>query len=153
MRIKGNAYLDAGTRLILKKMDPRILFYALGIWFIFLMAAILNGAFRENFVEPRVGEYVGHVISTLILISVVLVVTFLFLSNVTIAYSTTDLVLIGAFWVIVTVLFEFLFFHYGRGESWDTLLADYNILKGRLWSLVLVTVFIAPLLFGLLLRE
>ncbi|MDI6884991.1 MAG: hypothetical protein QMD22_01305 [archaeon] len=82
-----------------------------------------------------------------------IMIIFLFLSNVNIAYTTTDLLLIGTFWVILTVLFEFIFFHYGRGESWDTLLANYNILKGRLWIFVLVTVFIAPLLVGLLLRK
>ena len=92
-------------------MEPIIILYALGIWFIFVFVAILNGAFRDCFVEPKVGEYLGRVISTIILICVVLVVTFLFISNLNIEYTTTDLVLIGALWVILTLSFEFIIFH------------------------------------------
>ena len=50
----------------------RIFLYALGIWFIFVVAAILNAAFRNSFITPKLGEYAAHVISTVILIYVVL---------------------------------------------------------------------------------
>ena len=39
-----------------------ILLYALGIWFIFLVASILNAAFRESFMTPKVGEHAGHIV-------------------------------------------------------------------------------------------
>jgi len=32
--------------------------------------------------------------------------------------------------------------------SWATLFADYNLLRGRIWILVLVATFIAPWLAG-----
>jgi len=56
-----------------------------------------------------------------------------------------DLLLIGALWLTLTVAFEFGFGHYVMGHSWRYLLADYNILKGRLWSLVLLVTFVSPL--------
>ena len=127
-------------------METKIFLYALGIWFILVVAAILNGAFRESFITSKVGEQVGHVISTVIFICVILVVTYLFLSNLKINYTKTDLLLIGALWLILTILFEFVFGHYVMGHSWNRLFADYNILKGRVWSFVLLTTFIAPLL-------
>jgi len=130
-----------------------IFLYALGIWLIFVVAGILNGVFREAFVTPRVGEHAGHVISTIILICVILAVTYLFISNLKIDYTRTDLILIGAFWLILTILFEFGFGHYVMGHPWSRLFADYNILKGRVWSLVLVTTFIAPLLIGYILKR
>ncbi len=34
------------------------------------------------------------------------------------------------------------------GRSWDTLLYDYNILKGGLWVSVPVTTLVAPHLIG-----
>jgi hypothetical protein len=117
------------------------------------VAGILNGVFRESFITPKVGEHAGHVISTIILICVILVVTYLFINNLTINYTMTDLLLIGAFWLILTVLFEFGFGHYVVGHSWSRLFADYNILKGRVWSLVLLATFIAPFLFGFILRK
>jgi len=127
--------------------------YALGIWFIFVVAGILNGVFRESFITPKVGEHTGHILSTIILICVILAVTYLFISSLEINYSKTSLLLIGAFWTILTILFEFGFGHYVMGHSWSKLFADYNILKGRVWSLVLLTTFIAPLLIGYILKR
>ena len=54
---------------------------------------------------------------------------------------------IGLFWMALTVAFEFLFFHYVGGHSWEALLANYDMAKGRLWPLILVWVAIAPYLF------
>jgi len=134
-------------------MGTPIFIYALGIWFIFVVAGILNGVFRASFITPKVGEHAGHVISTIILICVILAVAYLFISNLKIHYTGTDLLLIGAFWLMLTFLFEFGFGHYVIGHSWSKLFADYNILKGRVWSLVLLTTFIAPLLIGFILRR
>lgn len=129
-------------------MNTRLFLYALGVWFILLILAILNGALREAFIRPRVGEQTAHIIGTITVICLFLIVIFLFISNLKIEYSKIDLLLVGAFWVILTVLFEFVFGHYVMGHPWSRLLADYNIFKGRLWSLVLLTIFISPIIFG-----
>jgi hypothetical protein len=50
--------------------------------------------------------------------------------------------------VVLTVLFEFGFGHFVMGNSWDTLLADYNVLEGRIWVMVLITETVAPYLMG-----
>ena len=134
-------------------MKIKIFLFALGIWFIFIIAAILNGVLRNSFIAPKVGEHAGHVISTIILICVILVGTYLFISNLNINYTKTDLLLVGAFWFILTILFEFIFGHYVIGHSWSKLFADYNILKGRVWSFVLLITFIAPYLMGFVLKK
>ena len=46
----------------------------------------------------------------------------------------------------ITVAFEFLFGRYVDGKSWEYLLADYNIFKGKLWILVIITSLTAPYL-------
>ncbi|MBW1972603.1 MAG: hypothetical protein JRI44_07180 [Deltaproteobacteria bacterium] len=134
-------------------MGTRIFLYSLGVWFIFVVIAILNGVFRESFITPKIGEKIGHVISTIIFICFILIGTYLFISNLKINYTKMDLLLIGAFWLILTILFEFIFGHYVMGHPWDKLLADYNILKGRIWSFVLLTIFIAPLLVDTILDK
>ena len=125
-----------------------IFLYAVGIWFIFLVAAILNGAFRNSKLVPIIGQYAGHVVSTIILVSVILLITFVFLKIINIEYTNTDLLLIGTFWVVLTMIFEFVFGHYVMKTPWQVLITDYNIFKGRVWLLVLVAEFIAPILFG-----
>ena len=42
--------------------------------------------------------------------------------------------------------FELLAGHYLFGNSWGRLLEDYNLLRGRIWVLVLVTTAVAPVL-------
>jgi hypothetical protein len=47
----------------------------------------------------------------------------------------------------LTVAFEFLFFHYIGGRSWETLLEGYDMANGQLWPLILLWVAVAPTLF------
>lgn len=55
-------------------------------------------------------------------------------------------VAVGTAWALATVAFEFVFGHYVNGDSWDSLLAAYNVAVGRLWSLDVVAIAAAPLL-------
>ena len=52
--------------------------------------------------------------------------------------------LIGSVWLALTLAFEFLAGHYLFGSSWERLLADYNLLRGRVWVLVLAATLFAP---------
>jgi hypothetical protein len=140
------------TRKIIK-MNTGIFLYAFSVWVIFGALIIANGVIRNKFYAPKIGEYLGHIISTIIAICFIAIGTYLFLRFITIDYGSIDLLLIGGFWVILTILFEFVFGHYVLGNPWQKLLADYNILKGRLWSLFLLAELISPLLIGLLLKR
>ncbi len=51
---------------------------------------------------------------------------------------------IGLLWILLTVAFEFFFGHYAVGQSWRELLADYNVLRGRVWVLMLLVALVAP---------
>ena len=134
-------------------MEAKLFLYAFGIWVVFMFTAMLNGYFRNSFLEPKAGVQIGHVISTIILVCFILLITFLFLYYIRIPYTNVGLLAVGAFWLSLTVLFEFVFGHYVMGNPWGTLLADYNLLKGRIWSLVPLTAFIAPWLLGSILQK
>ena len=126
----------------------RLLVYALGIWICLSFCGVFNGIAREAFITPNVGDYAAHVISTATLICALLIVTYLFLKYVNIPYENKDLIAIGIIWIIMTISFEFLFGHFVVGHTWEKLFADYNILNGRVWSLVLVTTLFGPLAIG-----
>ena len=49
----------------------------------------------------------------------------------------------------MTMLFEFGFGHYVAKTPWKKLFHDYNLLKGRVWSLFLLTDLVSPLLVKL----
>jgi hypothetical protein len=65
----------------------------------------------------------------------------------------TNALLVGCFWVGLTILFEFVFGHYVLKTSWEVLLADYRIWQGRLWSLVLISEAISPVIMGWLINH
>lgn len=129
-------------------MHPRLYLYAVGVWLVLTVLAILNGILRNAAYARAVGEHAAHVISSVILIGVFLLITYVFLASVKVDYGNLDLLLVGAIWLALTVAFEFLFGHYVAGHPWPRLLADYNILKGRVWALVLLAVFLGPLIMG-----
>ena len=115
------------------------------VWCAFLVLAILNAGVREALLTPRLGELAGHVISTLALCAGILVLTLLTIGWI--APPTARAAMhIGGGWVLLTIAFEFLAGHYVFGNPWSRLFADYNLLRGRVWPLVLVTSALAPLL-------
>jgi hypothetical protein len=116
---------------------------ALAVWLILVVLAILNGSIRNLVVTPRVGEHAGHLISTVTLSAAILVVAWLAIGWI----GPTDrqaAIAVGLFWLALTVLFEFGAGHYVFGNSWARLLADYNVLAGRVWVVVLLVTVLAP---------
>ena len=119
----------------------------------FLLIAFGVGAVREGVMRPRIGELKAHVLGTLIAVSLMMLVINAFIRWVHGSCSMTDLILIGVLWLITTVAFEFGFFHFVMGRSWETLLTDYNVRRGRIWVLVLATVLLGPVILGTLMKR
>ena len=124
---------------------------AVAVWFVFGLSAFGVGAVREVFLRPRVGETTAHAIGTLSTVALVALVISAYIRRVHESCSRADLLRIGLLWLVLTVAFEFGFFHYIMGKPWDVLLADYNLLRGRLWVLMLATVLLGPILVGTIL--
>jgi hypothetical protein len=115
---------------------------ALIVWFLLLLVAVLNGAFREGALVPRFGPNVGHVLSSISLAVAILIVAYL--SMPWIGPTTPSRALaVGFGWLGLTVLFEFGFGR-ARGRAWAELLRDYDVARGRIWVLVLLATLLAP---------
>lgn len=128
-------------------------FRAFLAWLAILVLAIVNGALRQALLIPRLGERAGHVASTLLFSVLVLGAAWILVPWIR-PGSARDAWLIGAFWVVLTLGFEFLAGHYLFGNTWEKLLADYDVAAGRIWVLVLITTLLAPALaFGLRSRQ
>jgi hypothetical protein len=112
-------------------------------WLAMPVIGIFNGVIRELTYGKYLGELLAHQISTLTGI-VLFGIYVYFLSKNWMVETAGQAVVIGLVWLCLTVAFEFLFGHYVMKHSWQKLLRDYNIQKGRLWLLVLVWITIAP---------
>ena len=115
-------------------------------WFVFPFVGILNGVLREATYKKFVGDLPAHQISTATGI-VFFGLIFYFIFKKWKIKSLHHAVLIGLIWLALTILFEFGFGHYIMGNPWEKLLHDYNLLEGRIWSLFLLWITIAPYIF------
>lgn len=125
---------------------------SLVMWLALLLAMMGNGFFRALVLQPRLGEDVARQVASLLGMCIILAVTAPFVRRLG-NPSSAELLGVGTFWLVLTIAFEFLLGHYVSGATWETQLADYNLLRGRLWPLVLLTTLLAPWLWGRLARS
>ena len=105
--------------------------------------AILNGGARNYLYGPYMKELLAHQISCFTAMAL-FAAYFWILNRRWSMTSPQEALIIGFNWLVLTVIFEFLFGHYVMGHTWERLFQDYNIFKGRLWSLVLLWNFMVP---------
>jgi hypothetical protein len=112
------------------------------VWVGIACLAVLNGAFREGVLLPRMSETAARAISTVMLCVLILTVAALSIDWITPA--ARDVWRLGVFWLILTLAFEFLAGHYLFGVPWRRIAADYNVFQGRIWVVVLIVTLFAP---------
>jgi hypothetical protein len=115
-------------------------------WFVLLLVAVINGALRDFTYGRHVPELLANQLSCLSGIILFGVMFYQFVRHWPPA-TARQAIYIGLFWMVLTVAFEFLFFHYAAGHSWPELLANYDIAGGRLWPLILLWVAFGPYVF------
>jgi hypothetical protein len=112
-------------------------------WLVLFVVAFANGAFRQMYYQPYLGDLRAHQVSCgigIVLISAAvwaLSIRWRFLSAAQ-AWRT------GCLWLVLTVAWEFGFGRFLMGRPWDQLLHDYALWQGRLWPLVLAAILAAP---------
>jgi len=121
----------------------KLLLKTTGIWFIMVISAILNGMFREKILIPELGISKALPLSGIFLSLFVLAITAISIGSLGKQQKITYFY-IGAFWVFLTLIFEVVLGRLITGRSWEEILGIFNLLKGNLFILVLVTTFISP---------
>lgn len=119
------------------------------VWLLFIPLAIANGALRDLVLTPALGDPLGRAVSSLTLSLLVLGVTLLLVDRLGVNTRVGYLV-VGGFWLVLTLLFEVSFFVLVMGHPMNELLQDYDLFRGRLWLIVLATTFSAPLIAGMM---
>ena len=115
---------------------------ALVAWLVILVFAVVNGLLREKLLVPGLGSLHGMVLSGVLLSGIVLAVAYLLLPWVG-ARGTAQFVLIGAVWLMLTLIFEFSF-GLSRGEELSAMLEAYTFHGGNLWPVVLLVTAASP---------
>ena len=112
------------------------------VWMLFTLAETGSGMVREVFIAPVIGGMRARQIGVLVGCVVIFVIAWLTARWMG-ASSRRQQFTVGAFWVILTLAFEFAL---GRatGASWSRILSDYNPAHGGFMLLGLAFMFITP---------
>lgn len=115
---------------------------SLVIWFVILGVAMVNGWLREEVFVSGLGAESGMVLSGALLSCLILAVTYLLLPWLG-SRTPGQFLLIGAAWLVLTVIFEFTF-GWLRGLTLAEMLGAYAFGGGNAWPVVLLVTAIAP---------
>lgn len=106
-----------------------------------MILAIINGAARDLLYLSKLGKEKANALSTLTLMVFILIFTMVF-QKLKYVENLNESMIIGAWWFILTLSFEFLAGHYLFKRSWKELLENYKINEGKLWILIPIEVLI-----------
>ena len=118
---------------------------AFAVWLLILVCAVINGALREGWLVPRWGHHMAFVVSGLLLCGCIVAVSVALLPWFG-RLNTSRCLWLGAFWLGLTLVFEFGFGRWVQHQTWRQLFEAYTFEGGNLWPLVLVVTALAPLL-------
>jgi hypothetical protein len=118
---------------------------SIAIWLLFIIIESLNGTIRTLWLVPLVGDLWAHQISFVTGSLLILTISTIFARWLN-ATSLAQLLSVGVLWMLLTVVFEVSLGRWAFGYSWAQIAADYNLFQGRLMSIGLVLLFLAPLI-------
>jgi hypothetical protein len=111
-----------------------------------VLIAVGNGALRESWLTPRLGERRGRQLSTILLLAL-FAIYFAVVFRAWPLASAAQAIEVGMVWLVLTLAFEFGIGRFVSHLSWRRMLDEYDVLAGRLWALVPLWVALAPYVF------
>jgi hypothetical protein len=123
----------------------RLLIRSLIIWFVLIITESLNGTIRVLWLVPTLGEPLGEQVSFGMGLILVFAIAILFVPWLY-PVRRVQLLKVGLFWVVLTVLFELYLGRVILGYSWERIFADYNLAEGGLMPLGLGLLALAPMI-------
>jgi hypothetical protein len=117
-------------------------FRAALVWMLFILAETGSGMVREVFIAPVIGALHARQLGVLVGCFIIFIIAWLTTRWMG-AGTRRQQLSVGAFWVLLTLIFEFAL---GRatGASWSRILSDYNPAHGGFMLLGLAFMFITP---------
>jgi hypothetical protein len=129
-------------------MTPALFRPAVLTWLVLAVVMFANGAARAVLLQPRLGEQLARQVATGAGVLIVFGFAYAFVRRVG-PVPPTALLMVGGLWLVFTLAFEF-GMGLVAGASWEAMLADYDVLAGRLWPLIPASALLAPWFWGAL---
>ena len=113
-----------------------------------MLLGILNDAVRVFIYQRFLPEIRAHQLSSLSGMALLGIAVF-YINRQWPVGSPRHALTIGAFWLLLTVSFKTGFGHFIMKSPPERLLSDYRLDRGRMWPLMLLWLFFAPLVMTL----
>lgn len=107
------------------------------------MIGVANGALREATYGKRLEEQRANQLSALTAV-LAFAGYFRLLQRRWPLTDDREAAAVGAAWLVLTVGFEFSLGRLVAKRSWEELTAEYDVRRGRLWPLVMVSLLLGP---------
>ena len=120
---------------------------ALALWAAILALAMFNGILREKALIPAMGSFGAFIASGTILSACIFIVAYFAVPWYG-EMSSLQWLLVGVFWLLLTLAFEFGFGRFAQHKPWPELLEAYTFKGGNIWPLVLIAILISPWLMA-----
>lgn len=124
---------------------------AFAVWLIIIAVETAHGVLRALLLVPIVGDFSARQLSVFTGSLLIFIVTLLLIKWID-AKSALQLIMVGALWVILTILFEVMLGRLVLDLSWDRITEDYDITRGGLLGFGLMFMLVSPLLSKVLTR-
>jgi len=113
-----------------------------GAWFAMLVIAVIGGVVREKVLAARIGDLRASQLETVAVgaIFAALITAFVWWAHV----APRDAMVLGVGWYTATIGFETFMGRVLLKQPWSVVLANYNLARGRLWSVVLAVILVWP---------
>jgi hypothetical protein len=115
---------------------------ALLVWLLMMVIETIHGVLRNLLLVPLVGDLRARQLGVFIGSALILGVAVLLIDWIR-PSSISDLLVIGAMWLALTLSFEFGLGH-ALGRPWSALVADYDLTRGGLLSIGMVVLALSP---------
>jgi hypothetical protein len=131
--------LGAGDRIV----SATVWLKAAVLWLSILVLAIMNGALREELLTPTLGSFTGLIASGTTLSACIFLVAYAGVPWYG-QLAVRHWLLIGLFWLLLTLTFEFSFGRFAQHKTWAELLDAYAFRGGNIWPIVLLSTLVSP---------
>ena len=115
-----------------------------GVWLLIILAETLHGTFRTLLIEPLIGGKTARQAAVFTGAVIFFAIAY-FLVGRTGVQSSPGLLASGAYWVVLTVGFEFALGFWLLGLPAERLFSDYDLASGGLMPVGLLLLLFTPL--------
>src|SRR5688572_5754751 len=122
-----------------------IIFRGFVIWLIIVFAESLHGTAWRLLLEPYIGDFRSRQISVLTGAIIIFAISVAFVRWIR-AKRISELITVGIFWLILTVLFEITLGKLILVYTWERIFSDYNLFEGGFLSIGLIFMAFSPLI-------